>query len=50
LISIELSFADKIAISPRATRSRLIELIKRGLIVEIGSGPRDPKKKYYLAK
>ncbi|TAK77331.1 MAG: winged helix-turn-helix transcriptional regulator [Gammaproteobacteria bacterium] len=42
--------ANKINRSARATRSRLIELVKNGLIVEIGTGPRDPKKKYFLAK
>jgi ATP-dependent DNA helicase RecG len=42
--------ADKIALSTRATRSRLINLISNGLIVEIGSGPRDPKKKYFRPK
>jgi predicted ArsR family transcriptional regulator len=42
--------ADKISLSARATRSRLIELVKNGLVVEVGSGPRDPKKKYFLAK
>lgn len=42
--------AEKIALSPRATRSRLIELVKKGMLVEVGSNPNDPKKKYYLAK
>ena len=32
--------------SARATRSRMISLIERGLVREIGTGPRDPKKKY----
>jgi len=42
--------ADKITLSPRATRSRLLELVNNGLITEVGSGPRDPKKKYFLIK
>lgn len=42
--------ADKINLSTRATRSRLIQLINNGLIIEVGSGPKDPKKKYFLAK
>lgn len=42
--------AERLPISSRATRTRLIELINRGLIVEIGSGPNDPKKKYFLAR
>lgn len=36
--------------TPRATRSRLIALVEKGLIVEIGSGPKDPKRKYFLVK
>ena len=35
--------------STRATRSRLARLVARGLAVEIGTGPRDPKRKYYRA-
>ena len=38
-----------IGLSPRATRARLAKLVKRGLVVEIGSGPRDPKRKYFPA-
>ncbi len=34
----------------RATRSRLQRLAQRGLIVEIGSGPTDPNRAYYLAE
>lgn len=33
--------------SPRATRTRLAALVDRGLIREIGSGPQDPKRRYY---
>lgn len=33
----------------RSTRLRLIALIERGLVVEIGSSSQDPKRKYYLA-
>lgn len=42
--------ADEIGRSSRSTRSRLIILGARGLIVEIGSSPKDPKRKYYLAE
>jgi ATP-dependent DNA helicase RecG len=42
--------ADEIGRSSRATRSRLIILGARGLIVEIGSDPKDPKRKYYLVE
>ncbi|HSW69772.1 MAG TPA: helix-turn-helix domain-containing protein [Gammaproteobacteria bacterium] len=42
--------ADEIDRSSRSTRSRLIILVARGLVVEIGSSPKDPKRKYYLAE
>lgn len=35
--------------TPRATRTRLVRLVARGLVQEVGTGPRDPKRKYYLA-
>ena len=41
--------AETIGRSTRATRSRLAKLVERGLAVEIGRGPRDPKRKYYKA-
>ena len=40
--------AEEIELSPRATRTRLASLVERGLIVEIGSGPKDPHRRYYL--
>ena len=42
--------ASAIGLSTRATRNRLSRLAGRGLIVEIGSGPRDPKRKYFKAR
>lgn len=42
--------ARQIQRTPRATRTRLIGLIERHLIREIGSGPRDPKRRYYSIK
>jgi len=36
-----------ISLSPRATRTRLAHLVQRGLIVEVGSGPQDPRRKYF---
>ncbi len=33
--------AERIALSSRATRTRLSSLVERGLIAEIGSGPKD---------
>ncbi len=42
--------ARAIGLSPRATRSRLVKLVERGLVAEIGSGPRDPKRTYHRAR
>jgi len=39
--------AHAIGIAPRATRSRLVKLVARKLVVEIGTGPRDPQRKYH---
>jgi predicted HTH transcriptional regulator len=41
--------AEKIDRSPRATRTRLAKLVARGLVREIGTGPKDPKRRYYRA-
>ena len=40
--------AKQIKLSSRAARTRLASLVERGLIVEIGSGPKDPHRRYYL--
>ena len=32
--------------TPRATRTRLAKLVDRGLLREIGMGPKDPKRLY----
>ncbi len=44
------NIANQIGISSRAARSRLLSLISKGVVVEIGTSPQDPRKKYYLAK
>ena len=41
--------AGAIGLSPRATRTRLVKLVARGLVQEIGMGPRDPKRRYVRA-
>lgn len=41
--------AAQIGVSPRAARTRLASLVERGLVAEIGRGPRDPHRRYYLA-
>ncbi len=40
--------AAKIGKSTRMTRYRLVQLVQLGLVIEIGKGPNDPGKKYYL--
>lgn len=41
--------AKRVKLSPRATRTRLSALVERGLVAEIGSGPQDPRRRYFLA-
>jgi predicted HTH transcriptional regulator len=41
--------AASIGLSPRATRTRLAKLVARGLVREIGRGPKDPKRRYFKA-
>ncbi|MBI3470547.1 MAG: putative DNA binding domain-containing protein [Candidatus Solibacter usitatus] len=40
--------ARRIGLSPRTARTRLASLVERGLVAEIGSGPQDPHRRYYL--
>ena len=42
--------AAGIGLTSRATRTRLARLVGNGLIREVGSGPQDPKRRYFLAK
>jgi hypothetical protein len=41
--------AKHIGLSQRATLARLKSLASRGLVVEIGTGPHDPKRQYVIA-
>jgi predicted HTH transcriptional regulator len=41
--------ADRIGLTPRATRTRVARLVALGLVREIGSGPQDPKRRYFPA-
>ena len=41
--------AEAIALSSRATRTRLARLVKRGLVREVGTGPNDPRRVYLKA-
>jgi predicted ArsR family transcriptional regulator len=42
--------AAVIGLSSRATRTRLARLVGNGLVREVGSGPQDPKRRYFLTK
>jgi predicted HTH transcriptional regulator len=40
--------AKLLRLSPRAARTRLASLVERGLVAEIGTGPQDPRRRYYM--
>ncbi len=40
--------AVAIGLTTRATRTRLSRLVAQGLVSEIGSGPKDPRRQYFL--
>ncbi|MCL6551567.1 MAG: helix-turn-helix domain-containing protein [Firmicutes bacterium] len=42
--------AERIGRSTRATRSRLLRLVQRGVVVEVGTGPTDPRRRYFLSE
>lgn len=42
--------AASTGISTRAMRNRLKQLVARGLVVEIGSGPNDPRRRYFRVR
>jgi ATP-dependent DNA helicase RecG len=42
--------AARIRLSARATRTSLLEMVQKGLLVEVGTSPQDPKRRYYLAQ
>lgn len=41
--------AAVVGLSTRATRTRLARLVEARLLSEIGTGPTDPRRRYYLA-
>lgn len=41
--------AATIGLSTRAIRSRIGKLVEKGLVTVVGTGPRDPKRKFFLA-
>jgi len=42
--------AKAINLTPRATRTRLARLVGRGLVHEVGTGPQDPKRRYFRSE
>lgn len=42
--------AAEIELTSRATRTRLARLVGRGLLREIGTGPQDPRRRYFQAE
>ena len=42
--------AKTIDLTPRATRARLVRLVDRGLVREAGTGPQDPKRRYFKSE
>ena len=42
--------AKSIDLTTRATRTRLARLVGRGLLREVGTGPQDPKRRYFRAQ
>lgn len=42
--------AKTIGLTPRATRTRLARLVGSGLLREVGTGPQDPKRRYFRAE
>lgn len=41
--------AVAVGLSTRATRTRLARLVESRLLSEVGTGPKDPRRRYYLA-
>ena len=42
--------AKAVGLSPRATRTRLVKLVSRGLVRDVGTGPNDPKRRYIASR
>lgn len=41
--------AKVVGLTPRATRTRLVRLVERGLVREVGTSPQDPKRRYFIS-
>ncbi len=44
------TIAEKIGLTPRATRTRLTRLVERNLVHVVGTGPNDPRRVYILSE
>ena len=44
------AIAKAVGLTPRATRTRLVKLVSRGLVREVGTGPHDPKRRYIASQ
>ena len=44
------AIAKAVGLTPRATRTRLVKLVSRGLVREVGTGPHDPKRRYIASR
>lgn len=42
--------AESIGLTTRATRTRLSRLVDAGLVREVGTGPQDPRRRYYSSE
>ena len=42
--------AKAIDLTPRATRTRLARLVGRGLVRQVGTGPQDPRRRYFRSE
>ena len=42
--------AKAVGLSPRATRTRLVKLVSRGLVRAVGTGPHDPRRRYIASR
>ena len=41
--------AEIVGLSTRATRTRLARMVESRLLTEVGTGPKDPRRRYYLS-
>ena len=41
--------AKAIGLTSRATRTRLVGLVNRGLVREVGTSPQHPKRRYFIS-